>query len=128
MPARLNATIPATTSHAVSSTTQPPPTHWHLPTPTTHIIPHCPRLHTLPLRRAALEEELQSYPQLSEEQRAAALAEHERREREYSRLQRQRLCMDDFEPLKLIGKVGGRELQWDRLGGVGPGKHSRCCC
>lgn len=63
-----------------------------------------------PHRRAALEEELQSYPQLSEEQRAAALAEHERREREYSRLQRQRLCMDDFEPLRLIGKVGvGRE-------------------
>ena len=66
----------------------------------------CPS-HVPSSRRAALEQELQSYPQLSEEQRAAALAEHERREREYSRLQRQRLCMDDFEPLKLIGKVGG---------------------
>ncbi|PRW59736.1 serine threonine- kinase tricorner-like [Chlorella sorokiniana] len=62
-------------------------------------------------RRAALEQELQSYPQLSEEQRAAALAEHERREREYSRLQRQRLCMDDFEPLKLIGKGAFGEVR-----------------
>lgn len=39
-------------------------------------------------RRAKLEQELQAYgSQLSEEQRRAALAEHEMREREYSRLQ-----------------------------------------
>ncbi|EFN54238.1 hypothetical protein CHLNCDRAFT_135759 [Chlorella variabilis] len=61
-------------------------------------------------RRAKLEQELQSYS-LSEEQRAAALAEHEKREREYSRLQRQRLCMDDFEPLRLIGKGAFGEVR-----------------
>lgn len=64
----------------------------------------------LPCRRAKLEQELQSYS-LSEEQRAAALAEHEKREREYSRLQRQRLCMDDFEPLRLIGKGAFGEVR-----------------
>lgn len=63
-------------------------------------------------RRAKLEQELQAYgSQLSEEQRRAALAEHEMREREYSRLQRQRLCMDDFEPLKLIGKGAFGEVR-----------------
>ena len=84
---------------------------WHLAHPSPMALPALPLvLHQssphLPARRAKLEQELQQYPQLSAEQRAAALAEHERREREYSRLQRQRLCMDDFEPLKLIGKVG----------------------
>ncbi|PSC69607.1 serine threonine kinase 19 [Micractinium conductrix] len=61
-------------------------------------------------RRAKLEEELQAEA-LSEEQRRAALAEHDAREREYSRLQRQRLCMDDFEPLKLIGKGAFGEVR-----------------
>lgn len=83
--------------------------------------PGRPACHPRSHRRAALEQELQSYPQLSEEQRAAALADHEKREREYSRLQRQRLCMDDFEPLKLIGKVrcGVGVGVWARVGGSG---------
>lgn len=54
-------------------------------------------------RRRALEEELQK-PGLTQEERDAARAELARREREFSRLQRQRLSMDDYEPLKLIGK------------------------
>ncbi|KAI3435734.1 hypothetical protein D9Q98_001792 [Chlorella vulgaris] len=61
-------------------------------------------------RRAKLEQELQSHA-VSEEQRAAALADHEKREREYSRLQRQRLCMEDFEPLRLIGKGAFGEVR-----------------
>ena len=73
----------------------------------THLgpLPH-PHLH----RRAKLEQELQAH-QLSDEQRAAALADHERREREFSRLQRQRLCMEDFEPLRLIGKGAFGEVR-----------------
>jgi hypothetical protein len=62
------------------------------------------------VRRAKLEQELQSHA-VSEEQRAAALADHEKREREYSRLQRQRLCMEDFEPLRLIGKGAFGEVR-----------------
>lgn len=48
---------------------------------------------------------------MSEEQRAAAIEELEKRERDYSRLQRQRLHMDDFEPLKLIGKGAFGEVR-----------------
>ena len=67
----------------------------------------------LPCRRAKLEAELEGEggARLSQEARAAALAEHERREREFSRLQRQRLCMEDFEPLRLIGKGAFGEVR-----------------
>ncbi|KAL6768995.1 hypothetical protein ACKKBG_A17060 [Auxenochlorella protothecoides x Auxenochlorella symbiontica] len=61
-------------------------------------------------RRKALEEELQN-PGLTPEQRDAARAELERRERDFSRLQRQRLSMDDYEPLKLIGKGAFGEVR-----------------
>lgn len=61
-------------------------------------------------RRAKLEQELEMHA-LSEEQRRAALAEHEDKEREFSRLQRQRLCMEDFDPLKLIGKGAFGEVR-----------------
>lgn len=70
--------------------------------------PPCPR--SLAVRRTKLEQELQA-DQLSDEQRAAALADHEQREREFSRLQRQRLCMEDFEPLRLIGKGAFGEVR-----------------
>lgn len=61
-------------------------------------------------RRAALEQQLQG-GQLGPEARAAALAELEARERQYSRLQRQRLSMEDFEPLRLIGKGAFGEVR-----------------
>lgn len=48
---------------------------------------------------------------LTEVQRREVLAEHERREREYTRLQRQRLNVSDFEPLKLIGKGAFGEVR-----------------
>lgn len=48
---------------------------------------------------------------LSDEQRVAVVEEHERREREYTRLQRQRLSVADFEPLKLIGKGAFGEVR-----------------
>ncbi|GAB4822162.1 hypothetical protein N2152v2_009208 [Parachlorella kessleri] len=61
-------------------------------------------------RRARLEQELQT-ERLSEEQKQAAIQELEKRERDYSRLQRQRLAVDDFEPLKLIGKGAFGEVR-----------------
>lgn len=76
---------------------------------------HCHLLH----RRKALEEELQN-PGLTPEQRDAARAELERRERDFSRLQRQRLSMDDYEPLKLIGKGAFGEVRGAGCGGEGP--------
>ena len=57
-----------------------------------------------------LEAELQS-DQLSEEQRLAALADLEKRERVFTRLQRQRLTIEDFEPLKLIGRGAFGEVR-----------------
>jgi hypothetical protein len=41
---------------------------------------------------------------VSEEERAHALAELERRETEYTRLRRTKLTVDDFEPLTIIGR------------------------
>ncbi len=66
-----------------------------------------------PRRRAKLEQELQAYgSQLSEEQRRAALAEHEMREREYSRLQ----VRLGPQPLRLrLGNVRAA-----RVGRMGP--------
>lgn len=61
-------------------------------------------------RRAKLEQQLAGGG-LSEDQRRAAIAELERQERDYSRLQRQRLTMEDFEPLRLIGKGAFGEVR-----------------
>jgi serine/threonine kinase 38 len=61
-----------------------------------------------------LERELQT-ERLSEEQKQAAIQELEKRERDYSRLQRQRLSVEDFEPLKLIGKGAFGEVRFAAL-------------
>lgn len=54
-------------------------------------------------RRNQLERELQR-ERVSDDQRREYLAKLEARERDYTRLQRQRLSADDFEPLTLIGR------------------------
>lgn len=54
-------------------------------------------------RRQALEEELLREG-LSEEERRGVLAELEKRESDYTRLQRQRMSAEDFEPLTIIGR------------------------
>ena len=61
-------------------------------------------------RRSQLEQQLQSEP-LSPEERRAVIEEHEQRESTFTRLQRQRLSMSDFEPLKLIGKGAFGEVR-----------------
>lgn len=62
-------------------------------------------------RRQKLEQALEETDTLSEEQRKAVVEEHERRERDFTRLQRQRLCVSDFEPIKLIGKGAFGEVR-----------------
>ena len=86
--------------------------HAHQPhAPTTPLLPPLPSPSLPPPpRRAKLEQELRS-DQLTEEERQRARAELESRERDYTRLQRQRLCIDDFEPLKLIGKGAFGEVR-----------------
>ena len=54
-------------------------------------------------RRHRLERELQR-EELSEEERQHSLAALEQRERDFTRLQRQRLSAADFEPLTIIGR------------------------
>ena len=61
-------------------------------------------------RRAKLEQQLQG-GHLTEEERRSALAELETKERDYSRLQRQRLSVGDFEAVKLIGKGAFGEVR-----------------
>ena len=48
---------------------------------------------------------------LTEAERRAVVDDYERRERDYTRLQRQRLSVADFEPLKLIGKGAFGEVR-----------------
>lgn len=72
---------------------------WHV---TLVLFPCC--------RRHQLEQALSS-DALSPEQKQAAIQEHEMRESNYTRLQRQRLSMADFEPLKLIGKGAFGEVR-----------------
>ena len=50
-------------------------------------------------------------PQLSDEERSARLAELERQESEYTRLQRQKISVDDFEPLTIIGRGAFGEVR-----------------
>jgi hypothetical protein len=63
-------------------------------------------------RRQALEEEL-IREGLSEEERRGVLAELEKRESDYTRLQRQRMSSDDFEPLTIIGRGAFGEVRQD---------------
>lgn len=89
---------------------------WPLATPAAGLCAASSHFHRTPRpppatrRRQRLEQELQA-ERLTPEQRAAALAELERRESDYSRLQRQRLSVEDFEPLKLIGKGAFGEVR-----------------
>ncbi len=61
-------------------------------------------------RREQLEQQLSSST-VSEDERSVRISEHERRERDFTRLQRQRLSIHDFEPLKLIGKGAFGEVR-----------------
>ncbi len=54
-------------------------------------------------RRSALEKELQREG-LPDEQKRAILSELEKRESDYTRLQRQRMSADDFDNLSIIGR------------------------
>ena len=49
--------------------------------------------------------------QLTEEERSAALAELQRRETEYTRLRRQKLTVEDFAPLTIIGRGAFGEVR-----------------
>jgi serine/threonine kinase 38 len=63
-------------------------------------------------RRSKLEEALNENEKvLSPEQRKTLIEQYEERESHYTRLQRQRLSMADFEPLKLIGKGAFGEVR-----------------
>eukprot|EP00891_Asterochloris_glomerata_P007714 jgi/Astpho2/7714/fgenesh1_pm.00115_%23_33_t len=61
-------------------------------------------------RRHRLERELQR-EELSEEERQHSLAALEQRERDFTRLQRQRLSAADFEPLTIIGRGAFGEVR-----------------
>ena len=62
-------------------------------------------------RRTRLERQLQR-ESLSEAERGSILSELEARERDITRLQRQRLCAEDFEPLTIIGRGAFGEVPW----------------
>ena len=61
-------------------------------------------------RRTRLERQLQR-ESLSEAERGSILSELEQRERDITRLQRQRLCAMDFEPLTIIGRGAFGEVR-----------------
>ncbi|KAJ9528668.1 hypothetical protein QJQ45_020551 [Haematococcus lacustris] len=61
-------------------------------------------------RRQAVEEEL-AREGLSPEDMRAVLHELERRESDYTRLQRQRMTADDFEPMTIIGRGAFGEVR-----------------
>ncbi len=54
-------------------------------------------------RRGALEEELER-ESITDDEKRRIISELEKRERDYTRLQRQRMSSDDFEPLTIIGR------------------------
>lgn len=66
------------------------------------------------LRRTRLERQLQR-ESLTEAERGSILSELEARERDITRLQRQRLCAEDFEPLTIIGRGAFGEVPWPRI-------------
>ena len=59
--------------------------------------------HPYVCRRSALEKEMQREG-MPEEQKRQVISELEKRESDYTRLQRQRMTADDFEPLNIIGR------------------------
>ncbi|GLC43365.1 hypothetical protein PLESTB_001335800 [Pleodorina starrii] len=61
-------------------------------------------------RRNALEKELQR-ESLSENEKQQIISELEKRESDYTRLQRQRMTADDFEPLRIIGRGAFGEVR-----------------
>jgi hypothetical protein len=101
----------------------------------------------VPCRRSALEKELQREG-LPDDEKRRYLAELEKRESDFTRLQRQRLSADCFEPLRIIGRgafgeVGRRlcgsarqlssgasllALAWPGSCGAGLRAQLRVCC
>lgn len=69
-------------------------------------LPACP---VLP-RRGALEEELEREG-ITDDEKRRVISELEKRERDYTRLQRQRMSSDDFEPLTIIGRGAFGEVR-----------------
>ena len=63
-----------------------------------------------PRRRTRLEHELQN-EELSEAERREVFSKLEARERDFTRLQRQRMSAADFEPLTLIGRGAFGEVR-----------------
>ena len=61
-------------------------------------------------RRAELEKELEKQG-VSKEEKDSKLSEHDRLERDYTRLQRQRMTTDAFEPLTIIGRGAFGEVR-----------------
>lgn len=61
-------------------------------------------------RRHALEQQLKAEA-LAPEERARLLSEFERRESDFTRLQRQRITPEDFEPLTIIGRGAFGEVR-----------------
>ena len=57
---------------------------------------------------------------MSEEERTARLAELERKEREFSRLRRQKTSVDDFEPLTIIGRGAFGEVRHQAVSPAAP--------
>lgn len=68
--------------------------------------PHTPRV-----PRSSVLACFSSHSQLSDKERSARLAELERQESEYTRLQRQKISVDDFEPLTIIGRGAFGEVR-----------------
>ena len=90
-----------------------------------HVAAVAPQSGTLspaprPRRRTRLEAELQS-EQLSEAERREIFGMLEARERDFTRLQRQRMSAADFEPLTLIGRGAFGEVRprYRALGCIG---------
>ncbi len=57
-----------------------------------------------------VEEQLHK-EEMSDEMKQRILAEFEKRETDYTRLQRQRMCYEDFEPLTIIGRGAFGEVR-----------------
>jgi serine/threonine kinase 38 len=70
-------------------------------------------------RRGALEAELERQD-ITEEEKRRIIAELEKLESDYTRLQRQRMSADDFEPLTIIGRGAFGEVRWLPPGAAQP--------
>lgn len=63
-----------------------------------------PSCFCVPLRRRQAIEQQLRHQAMSPEEKLRILSEFDKRESEFTRLQRQRICADDFEPLTIIGR------------------------